>query len=121
MGPAVQRTRPQSRITAAPVQPKSRSCGCSAVQLRAQSRLRGTEFLDAETKRQKSPLKCANACRDQSPGSKWPEIPRRSALFGVDLGKGFDTCAKLPHRANDLAAQLRWHRCPGFAAKVEAF
>jgi hypothetical protein len=40
-----------------------------------QSRLPGTEFLDAETKRQKSPLKCANAYRDQNPGSEWPENP----------------------------------------------
>jgi hypothetical protein len=37
-------------------------------------RLPGTEFLDAETGRQKSPLKCANARRDQNPGSEWPEI-----------------------------------------------
>src|SRR5450755_2794158 len=40
-----------------------------------QSRLPGTEFLDAETKHQKSPLKCANAYRDQNPGSEWPENP----------------------------------------------
>jgi hypothetical protein len=46
-----------------------------AVGLRAQSRLPGTEFLDAETKRQKSLLKCANAYRDQNPGTDWPEIP----------------------------------------------
>src|SRR6267378_4146293 len=39
------------------------------------SPLPGTEFLDAETKRQKSPLKCANAYRDQNPGSEWPENP----------------------------------------------
>ena len=39
------------------------------------ARLPGTEFLDAETGRQKSPLKCANARRDQNPGSEWPEIP----------------------------------------------
>jgi hypothetical protein len=39
------------------------------------ARLLGTEFLDAETGRQKSSRKRANACRDQSPGSKWPEIP----------------------------------------------
>jgi len=46
-----------------------------AVGLRAQSRLPGTEFLDAETKRQESPLKCGNAYRDQNPRSEWPEIP----------------------------------------------
>jgi len=35
----------------------------------------GTEFLDAETKRQKSSSKTANACGDQNPGNEWPEIP----------------------------------------------
>ena len=39
------------------------------------ARLPGTEFLDAETGRQKSPLKCANVGRDQNPRSEWPEIP----------------------------------------------
>jgi hypothetical protein len=39
------------------------------------ARLLGTEFLDAETGRQKSSRKSPNACRDQSAGSKWPEIP----------------------------------------------
>ena len=39
------------------------------------ARLLGTEFLDAETGRQKSSRKSPNACRDQSPGNKWPEIP----------------------------------------------
>jgi len=31
--------------------------------------------LDAETKRQKSSFKRANARRDQNPGTEWPEIP----------------------------------------------
>src|SRR5258706_13899426 len=35
----------------------------------------GTEFWDAETGRQKSSRKSVNPCRDQSPGSKRPEIP----------------------------------------------
>jgi hypothetical protein len=39
------------------------------------ARLPGTEFLDAETEPQKSSRKSVNACRDQSPGSKWLEIP----------------------------------------------
>ena len=39
------------------------------------ARLPGTEFLDAETGRQKSPLKCVNAYRDQNPGIERPEIP----------------------------------------------
>jgi hypothetical protein len=44
-------------------------------------RLPGTEFLDAETGRQKSPLKCANAYRDQNPGSEWPEIPAETSYL----------------------------------------
>src|SRR6266850_6231362 len=72
MGPAVRRTRPQSRITAAPVQDPN----YSGPKVGAQSLwLLGTGFLDAETGRQKSSRKRANSCRDQSPGSKWPEIP----------------------------------------------
>jgi hypothetical protein len=31
--------------------------------------------LDAETKRQKSSFKSANARRDRNPGNEWPEIP----------------------------------------------
>ncbi len=38
-------------------------------------RLPGTEFLDAETGRQKPLLKCANAHGDQDSGIDWPEIP----------------------------------------------
>jgi hypothetical protein len=34
----------------------------------------GTEFLDVETRRQKSPPKWVNARRDQNPGCEWPEI-----------------------------------------------
>src|SRR5258707_9289981 len=81
MGPAVRRTRPQSRITAAPVQdpnysgPKVGVAGAVRSNLALIARLPGTEFLDAETGRQKSSRKSVNACRDQSPGSKWPEIP----------------------------------------------
>ena len=47
---------------------------CSAVQRRSITAT-GTEFLDAETKRQKSLFKRANATRDQNPGTEWPEIP----------------------------------------------
>jgi len=49
--------------------------GASPVQLRVQARPPGTESLDAETKRQKSSFKRANARRDQNPGTEWPEIP----------------------------------------------
>jgi hypothetical protein len=48
---------------------------CSAVQLRAQPQPPGTEFLDAETKRQKSSFKRANARRDENSRVEWPEIP----------------------------------------------
>src|SRR5260221_1864012 len=49
--------------------------GCRVVQPCAQPRPPGTEFLDAETKRQKSSFKRANARRDQNQGTEWPEIP----------------------------------------------
>src|ERR1019366_5526786 len=81
MGPAVRRTRPQSRITAAPVRgpnyggPKLGIAGAVRYNFALKARLPGTEFWDAETGRQKSSRKSVNACRDQSPGSKWPEIP----------------------------------------------
>src|SRR5882724_8355688 len=81
MGPAVRRTRPQSRITGAPVHdpnysgPKVGIAGAVRSNFALKARLLGTEFLDAETGRPKSSRKRANACRDQSPGSKWPEIP----------------------------------------------
>ena len=55
--------------------PKVGIAAANMVGLRARVRLPGTEFLDAETKRQKSSFKRANACRDQNPGIKWPEIP----------------------------------------------
>src|SRR6266849_3239315 len=44
-------------------------------------RLAGTEFLDAETGRQKSPLNLANGCRDINPRSRWPEIPAETPYF----------------------------------------
>ena len=43
--------------------------------LRAQPQLPGTEFLDAETKRQKSSFKRANARKDENLRVEWPEIP----------------------------------------------
>src|SRR5258707_4692121 len=45
------------------------------------ARLPGTEFLDAETGRQKPPPKRVSAHRDQSPRSKWPEIPGETPYF----------------------------------------
>src|SRR5882672_12160493 len=81
MGAAVRRTWPQSRITAAPVRdpiysgPKVGIASAVRSNFALKARLLGTESLDAETGRQKSSRKRANACRDQSPGSKCPEIP----------------------------------------------
>src|SRR5258708_32087119 len=60
---------------------KSRNSGCSAVQPCAQPWPPGTEILDAETKRQKSSFKRANARRDQNPGTEWPEILHPSKLY----------------------------------------
>ena len=54
-----------------------------SVGLRDQPRLPGTEFLDAETKRQKSLLKCAHAYRDQNPESGWPEIPAETPFLAL--------------------------------------
>src|SRR5882724_2122067 len=94
MGPAVRRTRPQSRITGAPVHDPNYSgpnvgiAGAVRSNFALKARLPGTEFFDAETGRQKSSRKRANACSDQSLGSKVAGNPRRSALFGVDCGKG---------------------------------
>jgi Resolvase, N terminal domain len=51
------------------LRPQIRSGPCG------QGRQPGTEFLDAETGRQKPQPKCANAPRDQNPGIDWPEMP----------------------------------------------
>ena len=62
---------PRSRITMAQT---SELRAASAAGLRAETRPPGTEFLDAETGCQKSPLKRTNAHRDKNPGMEWPEI-----------------------------------------------
>src|SRR6266436_6134725 len=41
----------------------------------------GTEFLDAETGRKKSPPETANAHRDQEPGMRPAKIPAETAYF----------------------------------------
>src|SRR5712675_2138683 len=56
-------------------QRKTRNTTSTALGLRAQPRPPGTEFIDAETARQKSPPKRVSAHRDQNPGNEWPEIP----------------------------------------------
>ena len=93
MGPAIRRTRPQSRITAAPVQdpnysgPKVGIAGAVRSNFALKARLLGTEFLDAETRRQKSSPKGKTPAETKS-GKQVAGNPRRSALFGVDWGKG---------------------------------
>src|SRR5258708_29621707 len=62
----------RSRITAAQ---NIRITGAVRSNFALKTRSPGTEFLDAETGRQKSPPKCVNARRDQNPGCEWPEIP----------------------------------------------
>ncbi len=51
-------------------QRKNSESGFSRARLRAQPRPPGTEFLDAETKRQKPSFERANADRDQNPGNE---------------------------------------------------
>src|SRR6267378_480364 len=81
MGPAVRRTRPQSRITAAPVEdpnyggPKVGIAGAVRPTSRSKPGCWERNFWMQRQGRQKSSRKRANARRDQSPGSKWPEIP----------------------------------------------
>jgi uncharacterized protein GlcG (DUF336 family) len=65
--------------------PRRRNYGCSAVNFAFKAWLPGTEFLDAETGRQKSPLRCANAYRDQIPGSEWPEIPAETPYLARSI------------------------------------
>src|SRR5712672_2529332 len=61
---------PRSRISAV----QTRNAAATAPGLRAQARPPGTEFLDAETGCQKSPLRRANAHRDKNPGIEYAEI-----------------------------------------------
>src|SRR5258708_39408870 len=81
MEPTVRGARTQSGIIAAPAQDpellrcKARHPAATALGLRAQARPPGTEFLDAETGCQKSPLRRANAHRDKNLRNEWPEIP----------------------------------------------
>src|SRR5260370_2856541 len=60
---------------------KTRNYGCKCGRISCRSRPPGTEFLDAETGRQKPPPKRLSAHRDQSPRSKWPEIPGETPYF----------------------------------------
>src|SRR6266576_138375 len=90
MEPAIRGARSQSELAAAPAEgPELRRTQrskfhCGAIQLRVQPRPPGTEFLEAETKRQKSSSKRANARRDQNSLIEW----HRNPLFDVVL----ETC-----------------------------
>jgi hypothetical protein len=66
-----------TRISPRPPGHRRRS---SAVKLRAQARPPGTEFLDAETGRQKSPPKCANAHGDQNPEVSGRKSPQKRPI-----------------------------------------
>src|SRR5882672_7500985 len=91
MGPAVRRTRPQSRITAAPAQdpnPKSRNCGCSSVQLRAQSPAVGNGIFGCRDRAPNIITKKGERLQRPKSAKQVAGNPRRSALFGVDWGKG---------------------------------
>jgi hypothetical protein len=80
------------------------------------ARLPGTEFLDAETGRQKSSRKSVNACRDQSPRSKWPEMPaetpyltscRKRAVCGDWMVETKGTELPTPHPVIELVSDNR--------------
>src|SRR5258705_4132691 len=94
MGPAVRRTRSQSRITAAPVQDPNYSgpivgiAGAVRSNFALKARLLGTEFLDAETGRQKSSRKRANACRDKVREANGRKSPQKRPIWRR-LGKGW--------------------------------
>src|SRR6267378_3624142 len=55
----------------------------SAAGFCARARPPGTEFLDAETGRQKSPPKWVSAHRDKNPGSEWSEIPAETPYLAL--------------------------------------
>src|SRR5258705_13824795 len=86
MGLAVRRTRPQSRITAAPVQdpnysgPKSRNSGCSAVQLRAQSPAVGNGIFGCRDRAPKIITKKGERLQRPKSAKQVAGNPRRSAL-----------------------------------------
>src|SRR5258708_19008357 len=67
----------RARDLSAPESPRRKRgiAASSAVGFRARARPPGTEFLDAETGRQKSPPKWVSAHRDKITGNKGSEIP----------------------------------------------
>src|SRR5258705_4526087 len=92
MGPAVRRTRPKSRITAAPVEdpnysgPKvgiSGACGPTS-----HSKPAGNGFFGCRDKAPKTITKKGECLQRPKSGKQVAGNPRRTALFGVDCGKG---------------------------------
>jgi hypothetical protein len=94
--------------------PKVGITGASAVELRAQARPLGTEFLDAETGRQKSPLKCVNARRDKNPRSEWPEIPAETPYLAF-----YRKRAITGHSPRDVDEILKTHYLGGQSELAE--
>src|SRR6266849_10650479 len=94
MGPAVRRTRPQSRITAAPVQdpnfsgPKVGVAGAVRSNFALKARLLGTEFLDAETGRQKSSRKGRTPAETKVREASGRKSPQKRPIWRR-LGKGW--------------------------------
>src|ERR1700730_9359086 len=89
MEPAVRGARTQSGIIAAGQRSlnyrgaKRGITAASAAGFRARTRPPGTEFLDAETRRQISPPKWVSAHRDKNPGNEWSEIPAETPYLAL--------------------------------------
>ena len=92
MGPAVRRTRPQSRITAAPVEDPNYSgpkVGISgACDPTSHSKPAGNGFFGCRDKAPKTITKKGECLQRPKSGKQVAGNPRRTALFGVDCGKG---------------------------------
>ena len=67
--------------------PKAGTAGAVRSHFVLKTRPPGTEFLDAETGRKKPSRKSVNASRDQSPESKWPEIPAEEPYLASTRGR----------------------------------
>jgi hypothetical protein len=77
----------------------------SVAGFRAPTRPPGTEFLDAETRRQKSPPKWVSAHRDKNPGNEWPEIPAETT---ARLRPSLTRCWII-ERSNSAKAPVIWN------------
>src|SRR6266550_9286270 len=93
MGPAVRRTRPQSRITAVPVQdpnysgPKS-ELGAVRSNFALKALTVGNGIFGCRDRAPKIITKKGERLLRPKSGKQVAGNPRRSALFGVDSGKG---------------------------------